>query len=239
MLSDRPIKGCETYDAYHCDKAYGLFKLHYLKVGMTRLNFEYFIWLDADSVFCRNPDDPLAVMGPSPIHVPLERNLSELTHDLSWASGSAIRARELMRDHGVVDQVYSCSSAFWIIHHDVIDTVYDLALAFWHRAKQSGAVLDVDASLGFAMQMLCADPTAHLLSAHPELWSHEAAVGEATCPEASPDPARSRESFSLTEFFLTKPAIVHWRRRGHHEVTRGPSEKVDHGSVLRRAVAQD
>lgn len=36
VLADRPLEGCESYDAYQIDKAHGLFKLHYLKVGMSR-----------------------------------------------------------------------------------------------------------------------------------------------------------------------------------------------------------
>ena len=43
VLTDRPIEGCECYDAYQFEKTHGLFKLHYLKVGMSRLNFDYYI----------------------------------------------------------------------------------------------------------------------------------------------------------------------------------------------------
>src|SRR2546425_9793507 len=75
VLTDRPLEGCECYDACQFENERGLFKLHYLKVGMIRLNFDYFIWLEADTVFVRNPLDLLAPLGRSPIHVPLELNL--------------------------------------------------------------------------------------------------------------------------------------------------------------------
>src|SRR5260370_13683024 len=68
VLTDRLIVGCECYDAMQCDKAHRLFKLHYLKVGMSRLSFDYFIWLDADSVFVGNPVDILGPLRHSPIH---------------------------------------------------------------------------------------------------------------------------------------------------------------------------
>src|SRR6266404_3758152 len=43
ILTDQPVEGCECYDAFECDKKDGMFKLHYLKVGMSRLNFDYFV----------------------------------------------------------------------------------------------------------------------------------------------------------------------------------------------------
>jgi hypothetical protein len=66
---------------------------------------------------------------------------------------------------------YLCESAFWIVHHDAIDAVYDLALGFWHKAKDVGLIVDVSVALGCAMQILCADPDAHLLLKHPEVWA--------------------------------------------------------------------
>src|SRR6185437_3139120 len=59
----------------------------------------------------------------------------------------------------------------WIVHHDAIDAVYDLALGFWHKAKEAGLMADVSAALGYAMQILCADPEAHLLAKHPDVWA--------------------------------------------------------------------
>jgi hypothetical protein len=82
ILTDRPIGGCECYDAFQCDKAHGLFKLHYLKAGMTRLSFDYFVWIDADTIFLRNPRDVLGALSRSPIHVPLVSNLDGLATSL-------------------------------------------------------------------------------------------------------------------------------------------------------------
>lgn len=201
VLCDRPLEGCECYDAYQFDKTCGLFKLHYLKVGMSRLNFDYFVWIDADTVFARNPVNVLGASGKSPIHVPLEASLTAFL-----ASGSSQREEtqadfgfpicdfgfgrqhagafatlhdsqtlrqlhELFRQEGIVNQVYVSGSAFWIVHHDAIEAVYELALGFWHKGKEAGLALDVSAALGYAMHILCADPEAHLLTAHPELWS--------------------------------------------------------------------
>jgi hypothetical protein len=138
VLADRPLAGCECYDACACDKADGLFKLHYLKAGMGRLNFDYFVWLGADTLFARNPRDVLGPLGRSPIHVPLELNLSALSEDREWRGVSCLRLRELFQPEGLTRPLYLSRSAFWIVHHEAIEPAYDLALGFWHRAKQAG-----------------------------------------------------------------------------------------------------
>src|SRR5439155_11825711 len=170
VLTDRSLEGCESYECYEFEKANGLFKFHYLKVGMTRLSFDYFIWIDADSMFVRKPLDVLAALGKSPMHVSLEGNLSTLTEDQSWKGTSAFAIRELMKREGITNDVYSCQSAFWIVHHDVIEPLYDLALGFWHKAKEANVIVDVSAALGYAMQILCANPERHLLVFYHVLW---------------------------------------------------------------------
>ncbi len=173
VLTDRPLAGCECYDACQCDKAGGMFKLHYLKVGMSRLSVEYFVWVDADTVFVRNPLDVLAPLGRSPIHVPLEVNLATLAADCTWRGVPLFRLRDLFQDAGVANQPYLSQSAFWIVHREAIDVVYDLAFQLWNRARDEGVAPRVDFALGFAMQMLCASPEAHLLTAHPHVWASD------------------------------------------------------------------
>lgn len=207
VLADRPLEGCECYDALECDKANGLFKLHYLKVGMSRLSFDYFIWLDADTVFVRRPIDVLGPLGKSPIHVPLEVNLSVLRADADWKGVSVFALRDLFREQGVMNQVYLTGSAFWIVHRAAIDLVYDLALKFWHQAKEAGLLVGVSAALSYAMQILCADPERHLLRNAPALW---AGNDSGNYDERVSDGSSWRWRHALaTEPLDVHPAIVH------------------------------
>ena len=171
VLADRAIEGCECYDAMQCDMAHGLFKLHYLKVGMSRLLFDYFIWIDADTIFRRNPVDILGALGKSPIHVPLEEELTEANEHKEWKDVSYGKLRQVFIENGLTAPVYLSRSAFWIVQREAIDDVYEIAMRFWNQTKASGLLLSVDAALGYAMQILCADPERHLLSARPNLWA--------------------------------------------------------------------
>ena len=207
VLTDRPIAGCQCYDAYHCDKADGLFKLHYLKVGMTELNFDYFIWLDADTVFIRNPIDVLEPLGHSPIHVPLEVGLSALTLDREYKGVSCFKLRDLLREEGISNCPYLSRSAFWIIHQEAIRQVYELALGFWHRAKETGLLLTVDHALGYAAQMLCANPESHRLEYASHIWISD---DEGQFKDSIPDGAAwTWHHPLLSEGTQVRPAIVH------------------------------
>jgi hypothetical protein len=207
ILCDRPLAGCECYDAYQIDKTGGLFKLHYLKVGMSRLNFDYFIWLDADTVFVRNPLDPLAALGHAPLHVPLEFDLSVLSEEREWRGLPLVKLRESMRAQGIANAVYLSQSAFWIVHHDALDTVYELALGFWHKAKEAGLNAGVDTALGYAMQILCADPEAHRIQTQPELWlSDEEGLFRERLPDGQPWLWRHPLG---KDAFEVRPAIIH------------------------------
>jgi hypothetical protein len=207
VLSNRPLEGCRCYDAYQCDKTDGLFKLHYLKVGMSRLPFEYFIWVDADSVFVRHPDDPLGALGGSPIHVPLEFNLSALGDDLSWKGTSCLKLREAFERAGITNRVYLSQSAFWIVRRDAIDQIYELALQFWNETRRAGTLVDADASLGFAMQMLCADPEAHALTRRPDLWASDD-LGQLDHGEVNSGPWEWKHPLG-GEGVIVRPAIIH------------------------------
>ena len=231
VLCDRPLEGCECYDAYELEKTHGLFKLHYLKVGMSRLSFDFFVWLDADTMFARNPVDLLGPMGKSPMHVPLEASVwalgencpsrgtaggdargpdakvSGLEEDCLWKGTPLGRLRELWRQEGVANQMYVSQSAFWIIHHDAIETAYELAMGFWHKADHAGLEVEVSAALGYAMQMLCADPEAHLLVNHADLWASD---DESHFRDSLPDgTAWSWRHRQWTDAVEIQPSIIH------------------------------
>ena len=207
VLCDRPLQGCHCYDAFKCDKTHGLFKLHYLKVGMSRMTFDYFVWLDADTVFVRNPLDLLGTLCNSPIHVPLEGSLASVKEDRKWKGTTISKLRELFREGGIVNELYLSQSAFWIVHRDAIDQVYDLALQFWNRAKTSGILLDVSAALGYAMQLLCANPEAHLVTTRPDVWASDDSGQFAGAP---PDGQPWNWRLPLKEeSVVVQPCIVH------------------------------
>jgi hypothetical protein len=205
VLTDRPIPECECYDAFTVEKESGLFQFYYLKLGMTKLNYDYFIWLDADTLFVRNPLNILDALGHSPIHVPLEFNLEGVEQDHCWNGMSLHAARAALKREGILNSPWFCENAFWMIHRDAIEPVYDLAVGFYHKAKEAGDMLHISTALGYAMQILCADPERHLLTRSPRLWATRA--GDPPEPGASWS-WRSR-ALPGQELCSVRPAILH------------------------------
>jgi len=173
VLTDKVIEDCHCYDAMQIEYKQMFFKLHYLKVGMAKLKFDYFIWIDADSIFCKNHLQFLKGLGGGPIHVPLECDLSLLPNDSQVHGVPCGDLVELARKEGVSGAYFAGQSAFWIVHHDVIDLVYDLVLGFAHKGRAMGLHIDANAGLSFAMHLLCATPESHRLIALPDYWASD------------------------------------------------------------------
>jgi hypothetical protein len=211
VFTDRVIEGCECYDAQSVRETQGWFKLIYLKLGISKLLFDYFIWLDADHWFVRNPRNVLDCLGKSVIHVPLTANLSAMQSDGRVDGISAAQYRELMTRAGVLNAVYMSRSPFWIVHHDAIGKVCELADAFRLSAFRAGFTVGVSAALGYAMQMLCADPESHQLSKRGDLWASD---GQDHFQGRLPDGrAWSWEDPVSGETCLVNPSIVHLPHR--------------------------
>ncbi len=204
VFTDRPIEGCECYDAQTIEKTGALFKLIYLKAGVNKLLFDYFIWIDADSRFTRSPNRVLEVLSRSPIHVPLISNVSELNEEITVDGLSNFRYIELMKKAGVLNPVYSASTAFWVVKREAIEHVCQLAYDFLATARNEGLDLDANSAPGCATPMLCANPGAHWQEARPDLWaSDDRRVFQDRSANAQAHIDRGHPSDRIT------PAIVH------------------------------
>ena len=239
VMTDRPIQGAESYEAYEVELTDKLFKLVYLKAAINKLNFDYYVWLDADTEFRRNPRNLLACLSRSPIHAPLEVNLSGLIAqadggrsrdagacaDESGAGefidldaphprlyGLSVRDyAELFSAAGVSNPVYWSRNAFWIVRRSAIERVCELALHFRAFAKERGITVDATAGLSYAMQMLCANPARHERTARPDLWADQTDEFSGDRMGARPSPARESATVNRES---AGPAILHLSRAG-------------------------
>lgn len=170
VFTDVAIEGCECYDAQSVSETQGLYKLVYLKAGMSKLLFDYFVWVDADTVFRRNPWGLLDVLGRSPIHVPLVSSKHRNTQGIGKSEDAYAK---LLLKAGVQNEPIDCNAAFWVVHRDAIDRVHSLALHFLAVTKREGHDPSADKALGYAMQMLCGDPERHEMRRIQNHWSED------------------------------------------------------------------
>ena len=176
VLAKESLKGCESFDLVEFQAEEGLFPVFYLKLAMDRLNYDYFIWLDADSLFYSAPNDLLLPIDDAPIHVPF-------VHEL----GSGCRDQVAKRYHEarLSKPFFSCATAFWIVHHDAIELVYDLARNYWQLARSKDLLPNLSEVLGYVAHLLIADYRPHLQSSFPKLWSQVEA--SSPCLQSGPE----------------------------------------------------
>ncbi len=72
------MPGAIAHDAGQFDKHLYHFKFDFLQKQAARLNYDYFVWLDADNYFVRHPGEVLSVLGGDAIHACLESNMCAL-----------------------------------------------------------------------------------------------------------------------------------------------------------------
>ncbi len=209
VWTDRQVKGATSHEMLDRDKSHYLFKFNYLRNEVKKLNYDYFIWLDADTWFVRNPGNPLRVLHGSPVHSSLESDACDPENQRpEWWDCSLKNYAALMRFKGVRSKsVFNVNGGFWIVHHDAIDTFYDLAMDFWHFCKDAEYVFTDEPPLAYATHMLCGNPYLHTLQATSDLWASDWTGNyNNVLPDGKP--------WQFVDYFTNKPswvnpAIVH------------------------------
>lgn len=212
IWSDRPVPGADHHPVKPFDKNWYLFKLRFLVEEVKRLNYDYFIWLDADTYFVRKPRDVLRVLQGAPVHASLESDACAAGNCRpDWWGCPLGQYAALMRAKGVKSHsIYNVNAGFWIVHRDVIDTFCNLALDFWEFCRSRGFTFTEEPPLAYAVHMLCGNPHAHVIQRSSELWASD---WTGCFADRMPDgkPWWFVDYFSEAKFPVN-PAIVHAMR---------------------------
>jgi hypothetical protein len=212
LWSDRLVGEAICHPAGPFDKRLWLFKLAFLRQQVSRLDYDYFVWLDADTWFVRNPGDVLRALQGAPVHASLESDACRPgTRRPDWWGCPLDRYASLMRALGVRSQaVFNVNAGFWIVHRDAIETFCRLCGDFWTFAKGQGYVFTEEAPIAYATHLLCGNPYEHTLRATADLWASD---WTGQCAGRLPDgnPWRFQDYFAGEEFEVN-PAIVHAMR---------------------------
>jgi hypothetical protein len=210
VWANRSIEGATTHQLGKIEKSFHMFKFRLLRQKVKSLNYEYFVWLDADSWFAKNPGDVLRVLNHAPVHASLESDAcNPKSSHRKWWGCPLQKCAELMRTRGVHNKsIFTANAGFWIVHHDVINTFCDLAAEFWvYSHKQGCNEFREEPALAHATQMLCGNPYLHTLRKTSDLWAPDRA-GEFRTSLPDGTPWNYEDAFTH-ERFAVNPAIVH------------------------------
>jgi hypothetical protein len=212
VWTDQPIDGAICHRIEKLDKNFYLFKLRFLQDQVRRLNYDYFVWLDADTWFVRNPGDLMRVMQGAPVHSSLESDAcfpENIRPD--WWGCSLKNYSLLMRFKGVRSaSIFNVNAGFWIVHHDAVNTFCELALDFWEFCMAAGFEFTEEPPLAYATHMLCGNPYLHTLRHTADLWASD----WTGCYAGSLPDGQGWEfvDYFSEQTFKVNPAIVHAMR---------------------------
>ena len=209
IWTDKPIEGGICHDAGKFEKWGCLFKLVFLRDAVQRLNYDYFVWLDMDAYFVRNPGDVLRVLHGSPIHVTLESDLCLCQNRRpDWWGCPNEQFAALMRAKGVCSKsIFNVNGGFFVVHRDVIGTLFKLTYDFWDYCQKQGYTFNDEPLLAYGMHMLCGNPYFHTVRETADVWASDwtGCYGD-TLPDG--------QSWWFVDYFTKEripvnPAIVH------------------------------
>jgi hypothetical protein len=212
VWTDRPFAGAICHDAGRVEKEGCLFKLTFLRDAVRPLDYEYFVWLDADTWFVRHPGSIVSVLRGSPLHVTLESDLCrEDSARRDWWGCPNHRMVELLRARGVRGRsVFNVNGGFFVVHRDAIETLFRLAYEFWQFGRGQGLNFNDEPLLAYAMQMLCGNPHLHTLRETAGVWASD---WTGCFRDHLPDgQAWWFEDYFTREKIPVNPAIVHAMR---------------------------
>lgn len=212
IYSDKVVPGAITHEAGEFNKDHYLFKIDFLKDRVKELMYEYFVFIDADSWFVRNPGDIISYCGDDPIHIAMESDCTNLdSQRKDWWDCPLEKYCSMMREKGVrSNQIYNMNAGLWIVHRNAIDHVHRLGYEFWNFAKDQGFTFTEEAALAYAGHMLMADPYSHQLKFSPELWASDwMGHFEGKIPK---DESWIFHDYMTHDSIPVQPAIVHAMR---------------------------
>jgi len=220
VWTERPVEGACCHSAGQFKKDHYLFKLNFLQQEVRKVECEYFVWLDADNYFVRNPGDLSSLLCHSPVHATLESDACGHSNQRPdwWGCPLPVYA-DLMRQQGVKSNaIFNVNAGFWMVHRDVIDTFCALAFGFWEACRVAGYTFTEEAPLAYATHMLCGNPYLHTLAHTAECWASD---WTGCYKNQLPDGKDwVFEDYFNGEKFRVNPAIVH-AMRSKKEMTLG------------------
>jgi hypothetical protein len=142
IWTDLPsIEGATVHPCGTFDKTLYMFKFHFLKNEVSKLNYDYFVFFDADNYFVKDPGDLTRFMGPSDkVFVQMENNCDpKISKRRDWWSCPIEQYASLLQEHGVqAKNYYNTNAGFWIVRKDAIDEFYEKTTKYFEYAHKKG-----------------------------------------------------------------------------------------------------
>jgi hypothetical protein len=134
------ISGATVHPCGSFDKTLYMFKFNFLKEYVSKLDYDYYVFLDADNYFVSNPGDLSLLMKNQKVFIQMENEItSPKVKRGDWWGCPVEQYRPLFEETGLItDKIYNTNAGFWIIDRNYIDQFYNMGVNFFFYAKEKG-----------------------------------------------------------------------------------------------------
>jgi hypothetical protein len=215
IWSDQEIPGAISHPCGNFSKHKYLFKFLFLLNEVKKLDYDYFVWLDADNFFTRHPGigvfDKLLI--DNKIFVQLENECTDSNVKRPDWWGMPIKFwPQTLRYKGVVSKkIWNTNAGLWVVRKEYIDEFYNMAMDFWAYCYQELKIeFTEEAPLAYCGHMMQKNLERSTLYNTHSLWACDwNGIYRNKLPDGQ---SWSFEDFMTGERISVNPSIVHAMR---------------------------
>jgi hypothetical protein len=139
VWTDTNLPDAHLHQLGKFNKDHYLFKLKFLKNQVSKLDYKYFVWLDADNYFVRHPGSFDELLRDNKWFIQLESDCTSkfITRPDWWGCPIRWYTNLLMPHFGVLtEKIYNCNAGFWIVRKEAIEEFYEKAITFFTYCRE-------------------------------------------------------------------------------------------------------
>jgi hypothetical protein len=214
-FTEKPLINCINY---RLDNSISLdqlqfFKFEYLKNKMQQMNYDIFVFIDADHFFVRKPEIEITdILLDSPWHSFLESPVNKInTKRPDWWGIPNFHFINYMKFNGVYsDEIRNTNGGFWICNKNFISQAHHLAYQFHNYLKSNGYVVPEEVSIAYLSHLMSPKLEDRYLEKFTDYWASDwTEIFKDKIPE---NKEWEYTSYMTYEKIKVKPAIVHAMR---------------------------
>lgn len=140
VFCGKPVDGAIHHKPGPIDIKHHIFKWKLLRDHLAKLDYDYFVWLDSDTIFTRHPGDLKNLLRDNAMWCQLEsESTSPNVKQGDWWGATIPQYNQMLTDHGITgEKRYNTNGGMWIVRKEAIETFVREALKFHSMCLAKG-----------------------------------------------------------------------------------------------------
>jgi len=209
VWADRDIEGATTHPCGNFNIKGCWFKLDFLLNEVSKLDYEYVCWLDADQYFVRKPRNLMDHVHDGLCMVPMENELTNIKNMRGdWWGIPMDKTIRIFKEFGCKGRkLYNTNGGLFIVKRDFIKTFYTMCYDFHDMILKKGWDVPEEYCLAIMGNLLNTNIEDTTSPALEDIWACE---WTGKISELAPDGKPWEwENYLTSEKKIVNPAIVH------------------------------